>query len=524
VDLLAAPSIAALAVAVLLRLRWSEGRDRAELRCALGGLVVVPLALALSVGATLATGDDYMHLVLPFAVLAIPLSIAYALVRHNILRTEAVLTPAFFFVPIAVVTSIATLGTWLVLSSWPSIGRVPSLLSSAAAFFGVGFGLVRLTSCHLFAARQQFRPTIEMLSDELANLRDPEAVRGALEKVVLRWLPTSKVRVLHLAELRTGVPDLPPGWEAALASGERVWTTRDPWSRELLVPLRSLGKLRGALLVGPKRQGALYTDQDLALLDTIATLGAAAVHNAEVIRELEAFRRLEVEAARDEKRHALGLLGAEISHEISYSLNFFRYLMEQSGQGTALSQQDVEIGQEEVERLQRMLVTLRRLKAPAAANEPVQIARPLNRALRLIHDLLESGGIRVVNEVPEDARVVASSDSLVQVFANLLRNAAQAAGPGGEIGVRLIETPESSFIEIWDSGAGLSPDLASVAFNPWVTTKADGSGLGLAVTQRIVRSYGWTISFCRHQERTIFRLELPAHPGAERTPTPEPTP
>ena len=52
-----------------------------------------------------------------------------------------------------------------------------------------------------------------------------------------------------------------------------------------------------------------------------------ALHNAEVFAELEAIRRLEAEVARDDKRLTLGMLGAEMSHEIAYPLNFLRYLL-----------------------------------------------------------------------------------------------------------------------------------------------------------------------------------------------------
>ena len=67
---------------------------------------------------------------------------------------------------------------------------------------------------------------------------------------------------------------------------------------------------------------------------------------------------------RTEKRLALALLSAEISHEIAYPLNFFRHLLRQGGPGRSLDTEDIEIGREEIERLERMLASLRRLSLP----------------------------------------------------------------------------------------------------------------------------------------------------------------
>ena len=67
-----------------------------------------------------------------------------------------------------------------------------------------------------------------------------------------------------------------------------MWTTEPHWRRHLLVPMRSQGGLRGVLKLAPKHEAALYTREDLELLETIASLGAVALHNAEVFAELEA--------------------------------------------------------------------------------------------------------------------------------------------------------------------------------------------------------------------------------------------
>jgi len=105
--------------------------------------------------------------------------------------------------------------------------------------------------------------------------------------------------------------------------------------------------------------------------------------------------------------------------------------------------------------------------------------------------------------------VVAEPDPLVQIFANLLRNAAQAVPPGSSIGIAAHHDADRVAIEVWDSGPGVPAELQHQIFNPFVTSKEGSMGLGLAVTERLVRGFGWTIGVGRREGRTIFRVDVP---------------
>lgn len=504
-------SMAVLLLSIVLRLGRSSGRERAELLSAAWGLAAAPATLAVGFFVALASGSGVVHLFVPFIIPLLPLSIGFALVRHNILETDMVLSRRLLAGPIVLASLGGALLAWLALrllvregvEAWlPTLLAVPVLVGGFMA-------CNRFTLWLFFPAASQFRPSIEQLSDQLSSLHELPAIRQAVEAVVSRWLPTSgPVRVLEASEL-PAVPNLPGDALERLNTGQHVWTLETPWQRMLVVPMRSLGRLRGALLLPPKHQAALYTSEDLTLLATIASLGAVSLHHAEALKELDALRRSDVEATRDEKRFTLGLLGAELSHEIAYPLNFFRYLLKRSGKGHALEPQDVEIGSEEVARLERMLVTLRKLKSPAPQLAPVALMGPLNRALELIREPLEDKRIAVSVEVPEDLVVLADPDMVLQVFANLLRNGVQAVEAGGRIGVRAALAEGVLRVECWDSGPGVPEALRDSIWNPWVTTKEGGSGLGLAITQRLVSSLGWRISLERKEERTCFCIHVP---------------
>lgn len=513
--------IVTLVLAVLLRLGRSSGQSSAELITASWGLVLVPLIIATAITINTVTGKDFLHLLLPFILLTFPLSIGYAMIRNNILATQAILTPQMLMVPLFLSSVILALFSGYVTAIFighyheAAKGLLPTLIGVLIFSGLMGWGR-RMSARLFFPAAQEFRPTIEDLSDQLASLQELPEVRQAVEQVVLRWLPTGAARVLEPRALGT-VAHLPSDYRERLERGEQVWTLESHERRHLLVPMRSLGELRGVLLVAAKQGAALYTKADLELLETIASLGAMALHHAAVLQELERLQRQEREAAREDKRLALGVLSAELSHELGHPLNYIRYLLRQVSRGVPLASDDVKAGHEEVERIQSMLADLRRFKLPAPRLEPTSVLAPIQRALEINRELLQEKHIQVSVEVPAELKVLAA-DSLVRVFINLLRNGAQAAGERGRLGVRTFRKAQELVLEVWDSGEGVPEPVREQLFKHWVTTKAEGSGIGLAVTQRIVHSFGWQISYHREEGRTCFRLALPLEHVV--TPTP----
>jgi two-component system, NtrC family, nitrogen regulation sensor histidine kinase GlnL len=163
------------------------------------------------------------------------------------------------------------------------------------------------------------------------------------------------------------------------------------------------------------------------------------------------------------------------------------------------------------------------------ACHPVNIHEVLDRVRRVAQTGF-ARHLRLHEEYdPSLPPVDGDRDLLVQVFLNLVKNAAEAVpGSGGEIvlatayrhGLRRTVAGSTArrhlplMVSITDNGAGIPADLQPYLFEPFVTTKRNGSGLGLALVAKVVGDHGGVIEFDSQPRRTVFRVFLPVVPRA----------
>ncbi|MCB5409710.1 two-component system sensor histidine kinase NtrB [Pseudogemmobacter faecipullorum] len=163
--------------------------------------------------------------------------------------------------------------------------------------------------------------------------------------------------------------------------------------------------------------------------------------------------------------------------------------------------------------------------------------RPPERRAVNIHDALDrarrsalvgfAAQMRIIEDFdPSLPPTLADPDQLMQVFLNLIRNAAEAAGPRGgtirlrsfyDLSLRIRRKDGSQAalplnIEVIDDGPGLPPDIAAEVFDPFVSGRENGTGLGLALVSKIIADHEGWITVESAPGRTVFRLSLPVAP------------
>ncbi len=183
-----------------------------------------------------------------------------------------------------------------------------------------------------------------------------------------------------------------------------------------------------------------------------------------------------------------------------------------------------------------IVVEARRILALLEQVEQFGNLRPPERKAWNLHDLLERArksanvGFAAQMRIHEDydpslPSTWVDGDQLIQVFLNLLKNAAEAAGPGGgtitirtfyDMSLRLRRKDGTGTlplqVEIIDDGKGLPPEIASNIFEPFVSGRENGTGLGLALVSKIISDHDGWISVDSVPGRTVFRISLPVAP------------
>ncbi len=149
-------------------------------------------------------------------------------------------------------------------------------------------------------------------------------------------------------------------------------------------------------------------------------------------------------------------------------------------------------------------------KATELQRGPCDLAALVEESLALLRPRCLHAGIELLEQNPQEpVHLSADAHQLGQVILNLLTNAIEAAGPGGKVEVRVGAVEGNRFIEIVDTGPGIDAKVVARLFEPFVTSKPEGVGLGLAVARQIVAAHGGAIRWDRRSDTTCFRVELP---------------
>jgi signal transduction histidine kinase len=492
-----------LAIIVAFRFIRARGQRREVLRPLMFTLALPHLMIA--VGFLMHGPIKTLIDMIAFPMLSLtPLATMVAFVRHDIWRSRSFLprflTRAIIAIMVCVVGIV--LGTAFGVSLGTPFGGalVASSMAAVAAALLVVLAL-RIGDKAFFPSLADYKPTVEQLSEELASIASPGDVALAIERTVRRWLPCDAIEL--------ALASIPEFDREPLLVTDPSDLASPPIQTDvsgLTLPVVFHGARLGTLLVSEKRGGALFTSEDLDLLKTIANQGALALAHAIAYAELERRRKQQAAAWRDEREALVETLSAEIAHEIRYPINFFRSIFQRATASKVLDEEDLEIGNEEVDRLERLVSGLRRLATQHLERGSSNVSELCDRAEVLLRDRMGDHSLHV--DVGDGGAIRCDVDKVTQVLVNLLANALDATEGKGEVGISWRSGPRGGELSVWDTGPGFEGDPSRL-FAPWYTTKERGTGLGLAITYRLVRAHGWTVEAMRKSGKTIFVVSVP---------------
>jgi signal transduction histidine kinase len=260
-------------------------------------------------------------------------------------------------------------------------------------------------------------------------------------------------------------------------------------------------RAEGTLLLAPRR-GWPYDDGTVRALGLLARQLGLALENLALTNA----------KAHGEKLEALGGAAARIAHEIRNPLAGARSLVQLLGRsdGDGLASSAVE----ELDRIGRLVGDLLAFarRDDAGAREPVDLAAICAEAIRETAALAADAAVEVEADL-RPALVRGDRRRLVQVFANLLRNAIEALADAERprrLAVRSSGAEDRAVVCVSDNGPGIATEERGRLFEPFRTTKSSGTGLGLPIARGIVESHGGCISVeSGAGVDTVFRVELP---------------
>jgi PAS domain S-box-containing protein len=239
-----------------------------------------------------------------------------------------------------------------------------------------------------------------------------------------------------------------------------------------------------------------------------------------MVEDITERKQAQAALVRSEKLATTGRLAASLAHEINNPLQSVigcLGLAEESlteGDDEDLDEY-IGMGLEELRRAARIVSRLRDVSRPVASDggSPTDVNELVERVLTLTRSQVKDGRIEVVRRMADDLpKLKVVPDRMQQVVLNLVLNAVEAMSQGGtlELTTWCDEGRDEVCLAVSDSGMGISPDLKPHLFDPFFSTKEDGTGLGLFVSQNIVQESGGRIEVkSQVGEGTTFTVRLP---------------
>ncbi len=421
--------------------------------------------------------------------------ISYAITRHKLMGVEVIIRKGLVYSILTAVLSGIYLVVILVSGQFLNImtGKnilfltIPIIISLAVLFQPLKNRIQIKVDQWFFPEKQTFRTEINNLSDSISGSLDIEQIKNEIAE------STAKLGI---------------SGSSIVLGNENIESTKDG---SLKIPLKFRGAVIGQLIVGQKTSHEPYSDDETAILYTLANQIAVAMNNAKLHKELLDKQK---ELLLADKFASLGRIAAGLAHEIRNPLTAIKGL----SQSLSKNMDDREYVSEfsdivpkEIDRLNNLVEELVLLGKESKQHAlPMDINSVIYGSFRLFESYCAKRGVEVKTELKSRKKILGDKDRLNQVITNLIMNAVHAMPEGGKMVLATQDTEKGVKITVSDTGQGIPDEIKKELFEPFFSTKEEGAGLGLAVVRKIVLDHNGEIyAESVKGQGSIFTLELP---------------
>ena len=230
-----------------------------------------------------------------------------------------------------------------------------------------------------------------------------------------------------------------------------------------------------------------------------------------------------------ERQRLLGQLAAGFAHELRNAITGARLAIDlhrrrcPAGAGSgSLPDESLAVAVRQLDILEEEVRGLLALAKPPARDQPATAAFPVDRLLEEVRDLTaprcDHAGVRMACELPTGLSIIGRREGLRGAVMNLALNGIDAAGRGGTVWLSAVQAGTQIVLAVDDSGEGPPDTVRESMHEPFVTSKPEGIGLGLAVARAVAEEHGGTLAWEHAVGRTRFAISLPAE-TLNRAPT-----
>src|SRR5712691_1441719 len=275
--------------------------------------------------------------------------------------------------------------------------------------------------------------------------------------------------------------------------------SREPWSRDLRQLLQGEIEEFSAEAVehDTLRKGRVVQNIKGSLLREGARLMGAVL----LIEDITERVALERSARQAEKLAALGTLAAGLAHELNNPVGIISsraelILLDSESQPLPAGvREDLQVIHRHAQRVARIAQGLLSFARHSSGSQgAVDLNRVVDETLLLVEKTITKDGITLKRALAPDLPPIwGDTNALQQVVMNLLTNARDAVGPGGQISIETGAAGDAVRLTVHDTGPGIPPEILPRIFDPFFTTKAEGTGLGLSISYGIVRDHQGTV-------------------------------